>query len=82
MASSVLKRTAFAFPVFKMDKFAKVISTFSDKIFKGAMDIAQQNESKIFNSFFNREKMNRFAQNSNENVRYAKTILFYSLKIK
>ncbi len=56
--------------------------TFSDKIFKGAMDIAQQNESKIFNSFFNREKMNRFAQNSNENVRYAKTILFYSLKIK
>src|ERR1035438_8679244 len=33
MASSVLKRTAFAFPVFKIDRLDKVKSTFSESSF-------------------------------------------------
>jgi len=40
MASSVLKRMAFALPVFKMDKLDKVKSTFSDSSFNDIFRLA------------------------------------------
>jgi asparagine synthase (glutamine-hydrolysing) len=55
---------------------------FTQKIFKDAMDLVQQNQSPEFYSYFNPSKISQFGKYPNENGREVKKLLFYSLKIK
>jgi asparagine synthase (glutamine-hydrolysing) len=56
--------------------------TFTKKIFKEAIDLVRQNQTPVFQSFFNAEKITRFENNPNDNARDVKKLLFYSLKIR
>lgn len=55
---------------------------FFSKIFQPAVDVALNNEADDFNRFFDKTKIQKFAQNSEENKRLVKVLLFYALKMK